>query len=100
MTNPHLANDCSKGGEQPKIIGAGLPNIKGSFKENTHRIYLDGEYTGALQAMGYSRATQQGSNSGVGEGGFIFDASLSNKIYGNNSTVQPPAISAIIQSKF
>ena len=77
-----------------------MPNITGSFKETAHRIYLEGEYTGALRAMGYSRATQQGSNSGGSEGGFIFNASLSNKIYGNNSTVQPPAISLIVQSKF
>lgn len=81
------------------IKAPGLPNIEGSFKEAAHRIYLDGEYTGALQAMGYSRSTQQGSNSGSGEGGFIFNASLSNKIYGNNSTVQPPAINCIIQFK-
>lgn len=82
------------------IKAPGLPNIQGSFKEAAHRIYLDGEYTGALQAMGYSRSTQQGSNNGSGEGGFIFDASLSNKIYGNSDTVQPPTINAIIQVRF
>ena len=77
-----------------------MPNIEGSFKESTRRMYFNGEYTGALKAMDYSRSTQQGTENGSGTGGFIFDASLSNKIYGNNSTVQPPAISAIIQSKF
>ena len=94
-----LSPPFMKGGEQLLIKAPGLPNIEGSFKEAAHRIYLDGEYTGALQAMGYSRSTQQGSNSGSGEGGFIFNASLSNKIYGNNSTVQPPAINCIIQFK-
>ena len=77
-----------------------MPNIEGSFKENVGRMYFDGEYTGALKEMGYNRSTRQGTDGGGGEGGFIFNASLSNKIYGNNSTVQPPAISAIIQSKF
>lgn len=81
------------------IKAPGLPNIQGSFKEAEHRIYLDGEYTGALQAMGYYRSTQQGSNSGSGEGGFIFDASLSNKIYGNSDTVTPPTLQQIIQFK-
>lgn len=100
FTLPDYRARVLQGGEQLLIKAPGLPNIEGSFKETAHRIYLDGEYTGALQAMGYSRSTQQGSNNGSGEGGFIFNASLSNKIYGNSSTVQPPAISAIIQSKF
>ena len=82
------------------IKAPGLPNIEGSFKEAAHRIYLDGEYTGALQAMGYNRSTQQGSNNGSSEGGFIFDASLSNKIYGASNTVQPPALQLIPQIMF
>ena len=82
------------------IKAPGLPNIEGSFKEAAHRIYLDGEYTGALQAMGYNRSTQQGSGNGSGEGGFIFDASLSNKIYGASNTVQPPAVCLMPQIKY
>ena len=89
-----------QGGEQLLIKAPGLPNIEGSFKEAAQRIYLDGEYTGALQAMGYFRSTQQGSNNGSSEGGFIFDASLSNKIYGASNTVQPPALQLIPQIMF
>lgn len=83
-----------------KIIAAGLPNIEGSFKSNSQRTYLNGEYTGALRALGIDGELRQGANSGRGEIGFIFDASLSNAIYGNSNTVQPPAISVIIQFKF
>ena len=82
------------------IKAPGVPNIQGSFQETTHRMYFNGNYTGALKAMDYSRSTQQGNDSGSGEGGFIFDASLSNKIYGNSDTVQPPAIVLIPQVKY
>lgn len=82
------------------ILAAGLPNIQGSFQETANRTYFNGNYTGALKAMDYSRDTLQGTTHGVGEGGFIFDASLSNTIYGKSDTVQPPALQLIPQIQY
>lgn len=82
------------------ILAAGLPNIQGSFQETANRTYFNGIYTGALQAMDYSRSTLQGTDGGVGDGGFIFDASLSSKIYGKSDTVQPPALQLIPQIRY
>ena len=82
------------------IKAPGLPNIQGSFQETANRMYFNGNYTGALKAMNYLRSTLQGTDGGTGDGGFIFDASLSNKIYGNSDTVQPPTLQQIIQYKF
>lgn len=82
------------------ILAAGLPNIQGSFQETVNRTYFNGNYTGALKAMNYDRSTLQGTEGGNGEGGFIFDASLSNKIYGASDTVQPPAIVLIPQIRY
>ena len=82
------------------IKAPGLPNIQGSFQETANRMYFNGNYTGALKAMKYERSTLQGTEGGAGDGGFIFDASLSNKIYGNSTTVQPPALQLIPRIKF
>ena len=82
------------------ILAAGLPNIQGSFRETANRMYFNGNYTGALKGMNYDRSTLQGTESGNGDGGFIFDASLSNKIYGKSDTVQPPALQLIPQIRY
>ena len=82
------------------ILAAGLPNILGSFQETANRMYFNGNYTGALKAMNYDRSTLQGTEGGNGDGGFIFDASLSNTIYGKSDTVQPPALQLIPQIRY
>ncbi len=70
---------------------AGLPNITGS-QETGHSLGLFGpEGTGAFRkhsSYGGSVAGASGSYSK----GFTFDASLSNPIYGNSTTVQPPSM--------
>lgn len=70
---------------------AGLPNITGS-QETGHSLGLFGpEGTGAFRkhsSYGGSVAGASGSYSK----GFTFDASRSNPIYGNSTTVQPPSM--------
>lgn len=68
---------------------AGLPNITGVFGSNVWN------YAGA-NASGSFTKSQVGTYGGnVGSNGgtnYDFDASLSNSIYGNSTTVQPPAV--------
>lgn len=71
-------------------IEAGLPNITGNPNANVlcHQNTSDND-----EALGYvygGTANGWGTSSGV-FGHFTFDASRSNSIYGNSSTVQPPA---------
>lgn len=78
----------AKDNDEP--IPAGLPNITGEFRAYTYDH--DGYHTGAF-------GTQARNGDGPGGGAsnrawvtYNFDASRLNSIYGNNSTVQPPAV--------
>ena len=68
-------------------IGAGLPNIIGSFGTNTGALR---RFSGALYGINYQGNESQGQGGG-GNTTAVFDASRFNSIYGNSSTVQPPA---------
>ena len=74
-------------GDAGKYYEAGLPNIEGSFinVQNTDKNVATGAFDDSRLVFGYSVG---GSNS-VYSGGVSFDASLSNPIYGNSTTVQP-----------
>lgn len=72
------------------MYAAGLPNINGSFNSG-------GEYYSGHVATGAFSVTTQ--NNYRPDGGayvnapyFTFNASWSNSIYGNSTTVQPPAL--------
>lgn len=80
------------GGDNVSIVSAGLPNIRGSFGGNQ-----DISETGA-----FYRISTNNMNSGdyPYSANIGFDASLSNDIYGNSDTVQPPSFSMIPQIKF
>lgn len=69
-------------------IEAGLPNITGNM--NNTLWAADKNTNGAFQEVGYSDG-MRGTATGAGGWNVIFDASLSNSIYGNSTTVQPPA---------
>lgn len=77
-------------------VEAGLPNITGEFRNygwNTSLI-VDTQDSGALYRSGTQRgiATTIGGSSGnTYKDGFSIDASRSSTIYGNSTTVQPPA---------
>ena len=77
-------------------IAAGLPNITGmtAFRLTASSYYLWSEQSGAFYSHGYTSDSMAGVTTGssTGLGGLYFDASKSNSIYGNSTTVQPPAI--------
>lgn len=87
---PDLRNGTLWGADSTTIgqsLAAGLPNITGSFDGAEN--YVDGSPSGAFYIIksGIKGALGDGSDDYIG-----FDASLSNAIYGNSDTVQPPAI--------
>lgn len=71
-------------------IAAGLPNITGTWK--SYGMSIGGGTIEATGALTQTENNFQGSDGyGSNKGGIGFDASLSNAIYGNSDTVQPPA---------
>lgn len=82
-------------------IEAGLPNIKGNIMTGdgnsgvTSVFGSDGKHSGALYVDEDKNFSNDAYAAPAGTGnnvfGFSFDASKSNNIYGNSSTVQPPA---------
>ena len=71
---------------------AGLPNIEGSFAGGSPSVLLwnytkgTGAFIKSICGNGYS-----GSNNNAYRADLYFNASDSNAIYGNSTTVQPPA---------
>lgn len=100
LTLPNAVGRVLQGGETVKSVGAGLPNIKGSF--SGHLLGYQAESThsdGAFYLTGHSERQAEGggwANMPI----FNFDASKSNPIYGSSETVQPPALSLIAQIKY
>lgn len=75
-------------------IAAGLPNITGALTGKHVRSYVSGGYTSnsalyrSADASSYTGGYGPETNAGSAE---YFDASRCNSIYGNSTTVQPPA---------
>lgn len=69
-------------------VEAGLPNITGTFS-NFYGESPSG--SGAMQLSSSAGSHKGGLTSGWSAGGMTFDASRSSSIYGNSTTVQPPA---------
>ena len=76
-----------------KVTGAGLPNIEGSVSllSATGLISSASVISGAFK-LGTSRGARTDSTT-ISGNDLAFDASLSNSIYGNSSTVQPQSVS-------
>lgn len=80
-------------------IEAGLPNITGQYSQNYDWCSLyKGDNSGARFRGAFTKAptiSTNGYKNDYASGGsgydLAIDASLSNPIYGNSSTVQPPA---------
>jgi len=91
---PNLIDRFLQGGETSGTIkDAGLPNIE---------AYAEGAL-GLVSASGAFRIDNLKSwNKPEGQGyqGLAFNASQSNSIYGNSSTVQPPALTCLICIKY
>ena len=101
MTLPDYRNRVLQGGDNVVIISPGLPNITGKF--NAQGNSNGGKFSDKASGAFYTNTPYSGNvNSGVGDvsGGYSFDASRVNSIYGAGSTVQPPAISLIPQIKY
>ena len=86
----------TEGTIDPTLLGnlteAGLPNITGRVDDNTFANYPSA--SGAFSiATGWTWAVPSGSTANGGY--FAFDASRSNSIYGNSSTVQPQSIKVL-----
>lgn len=74
---------------------AGLPNITGSWHTTSeYDPYFTGTFSGAFKTIKESSIPKRygGSTGSYDKAGLDFDASLSNSIYGNSTTVQPPAL--------
>lgn len=89
------AGDGHKGGE---TVEAGLPNIAGSaiFRpyNSEYKTGVIWKSTGAFSDKKDNTDSSQGIVAGdfsTNNQTFYFDASRSNPIYGNSTTVQPPA---------
>ena len=78
-------------------LQAGLPNITGTLTNTLKYNYANS--TGALYAEATAQAGNLGNNSS-NQRTIGIDASLCNSIYGNSTTVQPPALTTRLYIKF
>ena len=89
---PNFKNRAIWGSNEFGYIGAGLPNITGSFTSDD----AGGNPTGAFYVSGYP--TGDGGNGGGWR--INLDASRSSSIYGKSNTVQPPAIKVRVKTRY
>lgn len=86
---PNLTDKFIQGSDTVGTVkSAGLPNITGTLR--TLENWQSGVATGAFLQTGTQSATYSGGNSSAGL--INMDASRSSSIYGNSTTVQPPAL--------
>ena len=86
---PNLINKFIEGyATSGTNIDAGLPNITGAFGAYAASV---GSCSGAIVAWSYSQSSYAFGGSGIGSG-FQLNAARSSSIYGNSTTVQPPAL--------
>jgi len=85
------------------LVEAGLPNITGMYDTKGYAINWAGSSGGQIECTGAFYGTNnKARNNGSVYSGYDapsilnFDASLSNSIYGNSTTVQPQAIRGFI----
>ena len=103
---PNLIDRFLEGGSASgTVFGAGLPNITGFYdycsNQGSYIGNINDNYGGAF----FNRAKNWGDtiSNGGGRDNLAkpgFDASLSNSIYGNSTTVQPPALTCLICIKY
>ena len=76
------------------VRNAGLPNITGNFDGTLGLVYADGVFSLSNASTGNIFSGDPAYH------GINFNASWSNSIYGNSSTVQPPALTCLICIKY
>ena len=84
------------------VLTAGLPDILGTQRQMSGVIDSTTHGQGAFKTITAASIRLDGSNTGVYGYQRVdeFKASYSCSIYGNSTTVQPPALSLIPQIKF
>lgn len=93
---PDCRNRAFWGATDFGYIAAGLPNISGWFRLASEYGYSDSDNTL------FQRSSDGRRNNGADWGGTTvsFNASRSNSIYGNSSTVQPPSIKVRVKTRY
>ena len=87
---PDFRERVAWGHTTPRTVrAAGLPNIAGGCPANSQAFQTGG--TGSLWTT-WQAGTRNGSAKNDGYSYINFDASRSSSIYGNSTTVQPPAL--------
>ena len=96
---PNLIDKFAQGSTTVGTVkSAGLPNITGKIQSKDYSIGCNTKATstGALFGEDFNRASAGGTASSASYMSEIrFNASSSNSIYGNSSTVQPPALTLL-----
>lgn len=104
---PNVIDRVLQGGDTVAVKEAGLPNIVGEVAyvgyfnstPNKGDVLRSGALT--ITNVNLSKATMpEGTASGFYNSTLRLDLSSSNSIYGNSTTVQPPAITLIPQIKY
>lgn len=94
---PDCKNRVLWGSASFGYINAGLPNITGQFSIGEGAYF--GAASGACSLGGGTSYEDPGTAHG-GTSTILFDASKSSGIYGNSSTVQPPAIKCRVKTRY
>lgn len=100
---PNASGRVLQSGAAVAEVAAGLPNLKSQgetfigirnkIRTNTGDLFI-------FNAYNNSQTFSTANSSNVDRGGFKFDASNFNPIYGASTTVQPPAITLLAQIKY
>lgn len=99
MVLPNYVGRFIQGGDTPTIKEAGLPNITGEFSTECGNWPWHDHPNSAIYQDGL--ISNNGGFAGSDTDDLVkFDASRSNSIYGNSSTVQPPAITLLPQVRY
>ena len=99
MTVPNYLARVIQGGSTTAKLEAGLPNIEGELGLWYWHVQVCSgvfEYT----ANNLGKVPRGADTTSQGSASTLFKASKSNPIYGNSTTVQPPAIQLIPQIKY
>lgn len=97
---PDFRNRSIWGDTTAGYIAAGLPNITGTTDITDRVGFNNPTQTGAFTTATGStkRAADEGTANTTKK--LKFDASLSNSIYGNSNTVQPPAVKVRVYTRY
>ena len=92
---PNFDNRTIWGADDFGYIAAGLPNITGYFSHEASNIWVNGAFT-----VGSTVSSKTSEPGGSRDSLINFNASNSNAIYGNSTTVQPPAVKVRVKTRW